>query len=285
MKKAPRIGIGEFNHIHQIYYSTDDGFISIRPRQEKRCDAEHVAALYKIFARFEDFYRRVPPRRREHIHLASVVGGLYGLNLIPMFRPKEITFFDVNPHAVAYFRIIRRVWIDSRNAREFLGKLRNADYEVETEQEEIIRRCVAAKQKGKLREEDGRSARSFKSSWRYALDRFKLTREILADVPVHTRVVAMNSRGFKDFVAREKDLWIYASNVFEFVFFDLRFRHPENAALFATYYEKTDMLDVGAAGGRPATVHCRIPMTIAAPATVARDVSAVVDSPTAMDAG
>ena len=29
--------------------------------------------------------------------MISVVSGLYGLNLIPLWRPKRITIFDINP--------------------------------------------------------------------------------------------------------------------------------------------------------------------------------------------
>src|SRR5204863_7718641 len=122
--------------------------------------------------------RQVGPARRDHIHLASVVGGLYGLNLIPLFRSTEITFFDVNPHQIAFFNIIRRVWIKSSSADQFLAGLANADYDVDTEQERRIRHCIAAKQNGTLTEEQGRSARSFLSSWRYALDHYELTRQL-----------------------------------------------------------------------------------------------------------
>ena len=263
MTVAPRAGQASFNYLHEIYYTTDDGFAQLNPREETQHDAEHVAGLYQIFARYEDFYRRAAPERREHIHLVSVVGGLYGLNLIPLFRPCEITFFDVNPHAVAYFNLIRRVWIDSRTADEFLARLANADYAVGTEPERVIRRCIASKQNGTLKEREGRSARSFLSSWRYALDKFDLTRGLLADVPVHTRVDAMHTQGFKNFVASQENLWMFCSNIFIFAFFDLTFRFPQNAALFASYFEKTDMLDLGAAGRAPVTVNCRIPMAVA----------------------
>ncbi|HXH42122.1 MAG TPA: hypothetical protein VNN08_26090 [Thermoanaerobaculia bacterium] len=262
MAVAPRTGFGSFDHIHEIYYTTDDGFAELRPREEPRHDARHVAGLYEVFARYEDFHRNVARGRRNRIHLVSVVGGLYGLNLIPIFQPREITFFDVNPHAIAYFNLIRRVWIDSRTMEAFLGRLTNADYEVGTPQEEVIRRCIAAKQNGTLAEEEGRSARSFLSSWRYALDHFDLTRGLLADAPVHARVEAMDSQDFSDFVADQEDLWIYCSNIFLFVFFDLTFRFPQNAALFASYYDETEMLDLGTAASAPVTVHCRIPMAI-----------------------
>jgi len=262
MSVAPRAGLASFDHIHQIYYTTDDGFAQLRPSEESRHDAEHVARLYEIFARYEDFHRRVAPERRERIHLASVVGGLYGLNLIPIFRPREITFFDVNPHAISYFNIIRRVWIDSRDADAFLGKLANADYAVDNGQEEVIRRCIANKQNGRLPEHEGRSGRSFLSSWRYALDKFDLTRGLLADVPVHTRVEAMHTQSFQDFVANQPNLWVYCSNIFLFVFFDLTFRFPQNAVMFASYFDQTEMLDLGTASA-PVTVHCRTPMAVA----------------------
>jgi hypothetical protein len=164
---APRAGLGSFDQLHEIYYTTDDGFAQLSPRQEAQHDVEHVTRLYEVFARFEEFHRRVAPARRERIHFASVVGGLYGLNLIPIFKPREITFFDVNPHAVAYFNIIRRIWTGSPSAAAFLNKLATAEYPVDTKAEETIRRCIANKQNGTLKEEEGRSARTFLSSWRY----------------------------------------------------------------------------------------------------------------------
>lgn len=266
MTAAPRAGLARFAHLHDIYYTTDDGFPQLIPREETRHDVEHVRGLYRVFTRYENFYRSMGPDRRNSIHLASVVGGLYGLNLIPIFRPREITFFDVNPHAIAYFQIIRRVWIESRNAPTFLARLANADYAVDTEAEEIIRRCIAKKQHRMLSEKEGQSARSFLSSWRYAIDRFDLTRGLLADVPVHTRVDAMHTQSFKDFVAGQENLWLYCSNIFLFVFFELTFRFPQNAAMFASYFDGTDMLDLGSHGRAPITVKCQIPMAIAQPA-------------------
>ena len=257
MTVAPRAGLADFAALHDIYYTTDDGFPQLNPREEARHDVEHVRGLYGVFTRYENFYRSVAPDRRNCIHLASVVGGLYGLNLIPILRPREITFFDVNPYAVTYFHIIRRVWIESRNAPTFLARLANADYAVD------IRRCIAKKQNRILTEEEGQSARSFLSSWRYAIDRFDLTRGLLADVPIHTRVDAMHTQSFKDFVATRKNLWLYCSNIFLFVFFELTFRFPENAAMFASYFDETDMLDLGSNDCGPRTVKCQIPMVIA----------------------
>jgi hypothetical protein len=80
---------------------------------------------------------------------------------------------------------------------------------------------------------------------------------------VTTRVEGMQGPGFADFVAHHEDLWIYCSNVMLFEFFDLHFPHPQNAALFASYYDKTEMLDLHGSGDAPRTVHCRLPMSIA----------------------
>ena len=127
----------------------------------------------------------------------------------------------------------------------------------------MIRRCIAKKQNRILTEEEGQSARSFLSSWRYAIDRFDLTRGLLADTPVHTRVDAMHTQSFRDFVAARKNLWLYCSNIFLFVFFELTFCFPQNAAMFASYFDETDMLDLGSNRGGPLTVKCQIPMAIA----------------------
>ena len=259
----PRSNIGAFEQIHQIYYGTDDGFAQLRPREETRHDAAHVAGLYEVFARYQEFGRAVAPSRRENIHLASVVGGLYGLNLIPLFQPREITFFDINPHAIAFFNLIRRVWIASATVDGFLGKLKSGNYDVHTEQDRVIRNCIAARQNGTLTEDRGQSARSLLSSWRYALDHFELTRLILAETPCITRVDGMQSKSFQDFVANRENLWIYCSNVMLFSFFDLTFHYPQNAALFASYFDQTEMLDLGNVGDGPITVHCRIPMSVA----------------------
>lgn len=251
-----------FIHIYEIYYSTDDGYERLFPREEPLHDDAHVARLYEVFARFEAFHAQVAPERRERIHFASVVGGLYGLNLIPIFRPAAITFFDVNPHAVTYFWLIRRAWIASESAADFLRRLGEEDYQATTDQERLIRRCIAARQNGTLAENEGRSARTFLSSWRYALDHFDLTRRLLAEVPIQTKVEAMQSPSFAAFIARTPNLWLYASNVFEFVTLDLRFGFPGNTALFATYFDQTDMLDLGGNGSRPVTVHCGLPMRV-----------------------
>ena len=259
----PRSNIGAFQQMSQIYYGTDDGFARLYPREEKRHDAGARCRTLRDLSRYQNFTNGVAPDRRENIHLASVVGGLYGLNLIPLFQPTEMTFFDINPHAVAFFNLIRHVWIASASAEEFLGRLKNSDYDVHTEQDHVIRKCLAARQNGTLTEDCGQSARSLLSSWRYALDHFDLTRKLLAERPCNTRVDGMQSSRFRDFVANRENLWIYCSNVMLFSFFDLTFHYPQNAALFAAYFEQTEMLDLSDLGDGPITVHCRLPMSVA----------------------
>ncbi|NQZ09749.1 MAG: hypothetical protein HRT35_21570 [Algicola sp.] len=258
----PRSDYAVFQQIHQIYYGTDDGFAELTPRQEICHDDEHIRGLYDIFQHYKAFYSDLAPKRRGSIHLVSVVGGLYGLNLIPMFEPNEITFYDTNVHAVTFFDIIRRVWIDSPDASTFLDKLTHASYEVDSPQEKIIRDCIAATQNGTLTEDRGQTARSLLSSWRYALDHFDKTRDILSQVPVHTRVEDMQSAGFRDFIAKGENIWLFCSNVIYFSFFELCFNYPENAVVFASYFDKTEILDLGKYTKGPVTAHCRLPMSV-----------------------
>ncbi len=258
MAAPPRSAYGNFS---TCYYGTDDGFPELRPREEAKHDAAHVAGLYKVYSRYENFHRGLASKRTDNIHLVSVVGGLYGLNLIPLFRPTEITFFDLNPNQICLFNIVRRVWILSSSSDEFLTRLANADYEVDGEQELEIQACFKARQNGTLAEKQGGAARSLLSSWRYALDHFELTRQLLMEVPIKTHIWDMQSPEFKDFVANNENLWIFCSNVLLFAFFELRFKHPQNAAVFASYFEKVEILDLATTGQGEAVAHCRLPMS------------------------
>src|SRR3954464_4667863 len=115
-----------------VFYGTDDGY------QDGSCTE---------FKLYEDFHRSVAPQRRENIHLVSAVGGLYGLNLISLWRPRQITFFDINPHATAYFTLIRRVFAVSSSKQDFLDRLSHKDYEVDNPAEALIRENLALKQR------------------------------------------------------------------------------------------------------------------------------------------
>src|SRR5947209_16125707 len=66
-----------FFEAKSVFYGTDDG------DQDGSCTE---------FQQFEAFHRGVSPERRDRIHLVSAVGGLYGLNLISLWRPRKMTF-------------------------------------------------------------------------------------------------------------------------------------------------------------------------------------------------
>jgi len=106
MTLAPRSGLGSFDHIHEIYTAQTTGSPRLLPREEPRHDAAHVAGLYEIFTPMRTSTGAW--RRSARSHTFGERGcGLYGLNLIPLIRPKEITFFDVNPHQIAFLKVIR----------------------------------------------------------------------------------------------------------------------------------------------------------------------------------
>ncbi|HEY6333691.1 MAG TPA: hypothetical protein VI756_30520, partial [Blastocatellia bacterium] len=152
--QAPRAFNREMYHDHpeNVFYGTDDG------RQD---------GSFAEFPEIKAHYENVDASRREDIHMVSVVGGLYGLNLIPLWRPKRITFFDINPTAVAYFRLIRRAFTASRDATDFLNKLTTGDYPVEGDSEEFVRENIRLKQRGCLPRERGSTKRPYEQSWQY----------------------------------------------------------------------------------------------------------------------
>ena len=121
------------HHPENVFYGTDDGFQD---------------GSFTEFAEIKAHYESVTPERREDIHMISVVGGLYGLNLIPLWRPKRITIFDINPTAVTYFRIIHRVFISSRDVQHFLHRLTTGDYEVEGSEEQFVQKIFALSRRG-----------------------------------------------------------------------------------------------------------------------------------------
>src|SRR3982751_6893055 len=123
------------DHPENVFYGTDDG------AQD---------GSFWEFADFVNHYNSVPAERKQDIHMVSVVGGLYGLNLIPLWRPKRLTIFDINPTAITYFRIIHRVLTTSRDAGHFLGRLTAGDYDALDEEEEFVRENICLKQKGCL---------------------------------------------------------------------------------------------------------------------------------------
>jgi hypothetical protein len=120
------------------------------PRSSGECFSTALTTALRmvhsaIFAEIKAHYENVAPERREDIHMISVVGGLYGLNLIPLWKPKRLTIFDINPTAVTYFNLIRRVWTTSDDVAQFLQRLTDGDYEASTEREQFVRENIRLK--------------------------------------------------------------------------------------------------------------------------------------------
>ena len=246
--QAPRAFNREMYHHHpeNVFYGTDDG---------------SQDGSFSEFPDFQAHYESVAPERRENIHMISVVGGLYGLNLIPLWRPQRLTIFDINPTATVYFRLIRQVFVSSRDAQHFLERLTHADYEVHDEAERFVQENIRLKQQGCLPRERGSTKRPYEQSWQHAFANFDLTKQLLSDVPLDIRDEAMESDSFRDWICHQNNLWIYCSNITEFHYFDLEFRDTSNVVLLQIIYPgRPQLLDLGPLAGGPVRVHCEIPL-------------------------
>lgn len=248
MAQAPRA----FNRdIHsnrnQVFYGTDDG------------------SQDGSFGEFPDFikhYEGVDQSRKDDIHMISVVGGLYGLNMIPLWKPKKLTIFDINPMGITYFTVIHRVWTTSNDAQHFLERLENMDYEVHTEDEKFVQENISLKSKGTLPRSRGSSKRSFYLSWKYALDNFELTKSILQG-PLEIRTEPMESDSFSEMIRNQNNSWIYASNITQFHFFDLDFEDPSNCVMLQIIHpEQPQLLDISEYAGKRVRVKFQIPMSV-----------------------
>lgn len=246
--EAPRAFNREMYHNHpeNVFYGTDDG---------------SQDGSFAEFPAFKAHYESVAPERREDIHMISVVGGLYGLNFIPLWRPKRITIFDINPAAVTYFRIIRSVFTTSRDVEHFLARLTAGDYDAETEEEQFVRENIRLKQEGKLPRERGSTKRPYEQSWQYAFQNFDLTKQLLTEVPLDIRTVPMESEDFSKWIRDQNNLWIYASNITQFHFFDLEFADPTNCVVVQIIHpEQPQLLDLAPLSGGPVRVKFEIPL-------------------------
>lgn len=246
--QAPRAFNREIYHDHpeMVFYGTDDG---------------SQDGSFSEFADIKAHYDAVAPARREDIHLISVVGGLYGLNLIPLWRPKRITIFDINPAAITYFRLIQRVFITSRDAAHFLDRLTKGNYAADTDQERFVRENIMLKQKGCLPRERGSTKRPYEQSWQYAFENFDLTKQILSEVPLEIRSEPMESESFRDWIRAQNNLWIYASNITEFHYFDLEFANPANVVILQIIFPcRPQLLDLAPLADGPVKVKFEIPL-------------------------
>jgi hypothetical protein len=248
-QEAPRAFNREMYHDHpeNVFYGTDDG---------------HQDGSFTEFQTIRAHYEGIDPRRREDIHMISVVGGLYGLNLIPLWQPKRLTIFDINPTALTYFDIIRRVWTSSRDVAHFLDRLTTGDYPVEGDRERFVQENICLKQKGCLPRERGSTKRPYEQSWQYAFEHFDLTKQILSEVPLEIRSEPMESDSFSSYIRSQENLWIYASNITEFHYFDQDFLNPTNVVVVQIIYpgQSAQVLDLAPLAGGPVKVKFEIPL-------------------------
>jgi hypothetical protein len=234
------------SHPENVFYGTDDG------AQD---------GSFSEFAAFREHYESVEPWRHDDIHMMSVVGGLYGLNLIPLWRPKRLTIFDVNPMALTYFSVVRQVWTTSRDAAHFLGRLTAGDYPVGNDDEDFVRENIRLKQEGRLPRERGSTKRPYEQSWQYALEHFDLTRQILQDVPLEIRSEPMEGETFREYIRGQNNLWIYASNITEFHYFDLTMTDTSNSVVLQIIFPgNPQLLDLAPLAGGPVKVRFEIPL-------------------------
>ena len=248
MTVAPRaFNRNIYHQRNMVFYGTDDG---------------HQDGSFQEFSTIKDHYNTVDRQRRENIHMVSVVGGLYSLNLIPLWQPNQLTIYDINPTAIAYFKLVRRAWIASDDVEHFLSRLTEGNYEAETEEEEFVRENICLKQKGCLPRERGSTKRPYKQSWQYAFEHFDLTKKLLAELPLELRTEPMESESFRNWIREQSNLWIYASNITEFHYFDLDFRDPSNVVVVQIIFpgESAQVLDLASLKGGPVKVNFEIPL-------------------------
>ena len=246
--QAPRAFNREMYHDHpeNVFYGTDDGYQD---------------GSFGEFAEIKAHYDNVVPERHNDIHMISVVGGLYGLNLIPLWRPTRLTIFDINPTAITYFNIIRRVFISSSDVDHFLQRLTDGDYEIANEREQFVRENICMKQQGTLPRERGSTKRPYEQSWQYAFEHFELTKQLLTEVPLEIRTEPMESDGFRRWIRQQNNLWIYSSNITEFHYFDLEFADPSNVVLLQIIFPgEVQLMDLAPLSGGPVKVNCEIPL-------------------------
>lgn len=245
--QAPRSYNRHVYHKRKIvFYGTDDG---------------SQDGSFREFADFQAHYKGVAPERRENIHMVSVVGGLYGLNLIPLWRPKRLTIFDINPIAIVYFELVRRAFTLSRDAGDFLKRLTDGSYDAHTDDEQFVKENICMKQQGCLTSDRGSTKRSYEESWQYALENFDLTKQLLIEVETEIRNEPMESESFGQWIRDQNNLWIYASNITQFHYFELDFLDTSNTVILQIIFpEQPQLLDLAALGGGPRKVKFEIPL-------------------------
>ena len=145
---------------------------------------------------------------------------------------------------------------------EVLERLTKGDYPITTEREHFVQENIRLKQQDCLPRARGSTKRPYEQSWQNVFANFELTKQILSEVPVEIRTEPMESEGFASWIRNQNNLWIYASNITEFHYFDLEFADPSNVAVVQIIYPglKAQVLDLASLSGGPAKVHFRIPL-------------------------
>jgi hypothetical protein len=88
-----------------------------------------------------------------------------------------------------------------------------------------------------------------------------LTRQLLAQVPMEIRTEPMESASFSAWIREQDNLWIYASNITQFHYFNLEFANPTNVVIVQIIHpEQPQLLDLGPLGGGPVKVRFEIPL-------------------------
>jgi hypothetical protein len=181
-----------------------------------------------------------------------------------LWQPKRITIFDINPTAITYFKLIRNVFTTSRDVGHFLQRLTDGDYEAATERERFVRENICLKQRGALPRERGSTKRPYEQSWQYAFEHFDLTKQILSEAPLEIRTEPMESDGFRSWIRRQNNLWIYSSNITEFHYFDLEFADTKNVVLAQIIFPgQLQLLDLAGLAGGGVQVKYEIPLKAA----------------------
>lgn len=73
----------------------------------------------------------------------------------------------------------------------------------------------------------------------------------------------MESYSFRGWIRRQNNLWIYASNITEFHYFDLDFLNPTNVVLLQITFPShvAEILDLAPLSGGPVKVNFQIPLS------------------------
>jgi hypothetical protein len=112
-----------------------------------------------------------------------------------------------------------------------------------------------------LPRERGSTKRPYEQSWQYAFENFDLTKQILIEAPLDIRTEPMESAVFSEWIRNQNNLWIYASNITEFHYFDLEFADPSNVVLLQIIFPcNPQLLDLAPLKGGPVKVSLEIPM-------------------------